>query len=767
MAIAMAAIRRAFVATPTFFSQEIERGTLFLFLPVCCGIGAIIYFSASAEPRLSAILFGLTLLVGLMQLAHSRPRTRLALDFAVAVVAGMVAGKLETMRADTKMLGSDITTRLTGRVVAMARDARGGWRVTLDIIATERPTLRYSPQRVVVSARSVPAGMKIGAGLQGLVHLRPQRGPVRPGNYDFAFNNYYKGVGANGFFLGKPQLAATPVDEAIASQAWQTVANIRQQLTQRVLSRIKGEPGDIAASLITGQRDGISEATNDAMRLSGLSHILSISGFHMALVAGIIVGSLRASMALFPGFAARYPMKKLAAFVALAGSGFYLLLSGADVAAQRSFVMLAVMLIAMMADRAAISMRNLAIGALIAIALLPHEILGPSFQMSYSATGALIAYYGWRSRRKNRSNRTKGEGLLLRLPMMAASHVGAIAMTSLVAGTASSIFAAYHFNNTAPLGLVGNALALPVVSIFVMPFAVLAVLAMPFDLDWLPFAVMERGIEWVIAIAKMVSAHSPSGNFGSMPQTSLLLMTAGLVLLMLLTTRLRLVGFAVMALAIVPLRSARPPDIVIAEEGRLVALSAPDDTLTVNRATASRFTLDNWQQGYGAIRVLTPAKNGASPADGQFECADGVCLAREAGGLIVAYTDDPTKKSTACAEGDIVVLAFTGPTATCEPGDVLVITAQDLALRGSAEIKFGDNKVDPPSGLDAAAFAVEQLQARLQSANIIYAVGSPQRPWNAYRVFSRTARNLAEQKPQRRAAKTKPPADDQENPIRQ
>ena len=244
-------------------------------------------------------------------------------------------------------------------------------------------------------------------------------------------------------------------------------------------------------------------------------------------------------------------------------------------------------------------------------------------------------------------------------------------------------------------------------------------------------------------------------------------MTAGLVLLMLLTTRLRLVGFAVMALAIVPLLSARPPDIVIAEEGKLVALSAPNDALTVNRATASRFTLDNWQQGYGAIQVLTPAKNGASPADGQFECVDGVCLAREPGGLIVAYTDDPTKKSTACAEGDIVVLAFTGPAATCDPGDVLVITAQELALRGSAEIRLGESNADPPSGLDAAALAVEQLHARLQSAKVTYAVGSPQRPWNAYRVFSRTARNLEEQKPQRRAAKTKPPGDDQEDPIRQ
>ncbi|UXN63919.1 ComEC/Rec2 family competence protein [Phyllobacterium sp. A18/5-2] len=173
------------------------------------------------------------------------------------------------------------------------------------------------------------------------------------------------------------------------------------------MRNIKGEPGDIAASLITGQRDGISDDTNNAMRLSGLSHILSISGFHMALVAATIIGSLRAVLALFPGFSARYPVKKFAAVIALIGSAFYLLLSGSDIAAQRSFVMLGVMLLAITVDRAAISMRNLAIAALITIAISPHEILGPSFQMSYSATAALICFYGWWSKRRGKDQRQK------------------------------------------------------------------------------------------------------------------------------------------------------------------------------------------------------------------------------------------------------------------------------------------------------------------------------------------------------------------------
>ena len=217
--------------------------------------------------------------------------------------------------------------------------------------------------------------------------------------------------------------------------------------------------------------------TNSAFRLSGLSHILSISGFHMALVAATIIGSLRAIMAFFPGFSARFPVKKLSAAIALVGSAFYLLLSGSDVAAQRSFVMLAVMLLAVTVDRAAISMRNLAIAALITTAVSPHEILGPSFQMSYSATAALIAFYSWWSRRPGRRDLRKGASshLVFALPIKAVNHIGAIAMTSVVAGTASSIFAAYHFNNTAPFGLIGNALALPVISVAVMPFAVCSV----------------------------------------------------------------------------------------------------------------------------------------------------------------------------------------------------------------------------------------------------------------------------------------------------
>ncbi len=100
---------------------------------------------------------------------------RLLLVLCIAIIAGLLCAKLETIRAGTRMLGSEITTRITGRVVAMAKDAKGGWRVTMDVISTTRPALRYGPDRVVVSARALPRNVKIG---DGPVRSRPSATPV-------------------------------------------------------------------------------------------------------------------------------------------------------------------------------------------------------------------------------------------------------------------------------------------------------------------------------------------------------------------------------------------------------------------------------------------------------------------------------------------------------------------------------------------------------------------------------------------------------------
>ena len=195
-------------------STEADRGTPVLFMPILFGGGAAAYFAASGEPAFFSLIAGAIALAVFSVLARSRQRTQLVLLAAMTVVLGVLAAKIETWRSGTKVLGSEISTRLTGRIVQMEHQANGRVRLTIDVLATERPKLRYAPDRVRVSARKVPAGMVSGSVVAGIVRLMPPTGPVRPGSYDFSFESYFDGIGASGFFLSgpDPRLDANRID---------------------------------------------------------------------------------------------------------------------------------------------------------------------------------------------------------------------------------------------------------------------------------------------------------------------------------------------------------------------------------------------------------------------------------------------------------------------------------------------------------------------------------------------------------------------------
>ncbi|MDD9332613.1 MAG: ComEC/Rec2 family competence protein, partial [Bartonella sp.] len=360
---------------------------------------------------------------------------------------------------------------LTGRIVSIKSVGQGGFRLKVDVLKTERSTLPYNLNRVYLVTKSLPYGLTPGDGLYGKVKLRALSGAIRPGSYDFSFHNYFKRIGAQGFYLGKPKKISVCQSNTMLGKIIQKIENLRMQMTEKVSKAVGGEGGRVSAALITGQRGGISNNTNEALRIAGLAHILSISGLHMALLSGMVFIIVRSFFAFFPVFSSYYSVKKFAAITALIVTAFYLILSGANIAAQRSFLMVACMLIAILCNRSAVTMRNFAIAGLVTVAISPHEILEPSFQMSFSATVALIAAFSWWS-----------EGYFFYKGNTAPSYVGGKALhfvflsvfstciSSLVAGSASGIYAAYHFSNVALLGVVSNALALPIVSILIMPF---------------------------------------------------------------------------------------------------------------------------------------------------------------------------------------------------------------------------------------------------------------------------------------------------------
>jgi ComEC/Rec2-related protein len=722
-------------ALRTAVATEWERGTGFLYLPLFLAIGALIYFTAAAEPGTVALAAGLAVLAALAWLSRRRLALQLVFVAAALIVLGMLFAKLETWRASTKMLGAEVTTALTGRVVLIEHQANGRVRLTMDVIGTERPKLRFAPDRVRVSAAKIPAGLGAGAVVSGVVSLFPPSGPLRPDSYDFSFESYFDGIGANGFFLKGPALASGP-PASTSTDFFAAVENARTTLANRIESRIGGAEGEIAAALVAGVRAGIPDDVNETLRRTGLAHVLSISGLHMALVAATIMGALRLGFAFFPGFASRQPVKKYAAAIALVAIAIYLFISGSAVAAERSFIMLAVMLAALLVDRSALTMRNLAIAAMIVLAVSPHEVAGPSFQMSFAATAALIGAYAWWSDRRRRqpSPSVPKRGLARRTFRLVLLYAGGLAATSLIAGLATTLYGAWHFHRVSPFSLPANLVAMPVVSVLVMPFAVLGMAAMPFGLDGIFFDVMGFGLRIMLAIAAWFSERSPLDAIGTIPFAAVALGTVALIVATLTTTRIALLAVPFAAAAVIALALRSPPEIFIAEDARLVGLRLEQsDALAVNRPRPNGFTVETWQRAAAAEELLKPQKAvDDEAAETPFLCAEGLCVARHASGSVIAAAETLEAAKRACATATLIVIDDATAEGLCA-GGATVVSKRDLARHGSAEVSIAMRDGKP-------------------SAMVHFAIGEPVRPWHAHRVFSRAARGLPPRRPPEKAA---------------
>jgi competence protein ComEC len=205
----------------------------------------------------------------------------------------------------------------------------------------------------------------------------------------------------------------------------------------------------------------------------------------------------------------RYPAKKWAALAALAGAFFYLLLSGATVPTQRAFLMLAAVLAAVVLDRTAISMRLVAWAAVLVLLVAPESLLSASFQMSFAAVTALVAVYEALSGRS--SAWRSGAGRVRKLGL----YVSGVLLTTVVAGLATAPFALYNFNRFALYGVAANMIAVLLTGLWVMPWAICALVLMPFGLEAVALAPMGWGIDAVVSVAETVAAWPGAVALGS------------------------------------------------------------------------------------------------------------------------------------------------------------------------------------------------------------------------------------------------------------
>ena len=262
-----------------------------------------------------------------------------------------------------------------------------------------------------------------------------------------------------------PVLALAPATEG---RAGLLIHRVRAKISAYVQEALQGRTGAFAAAITTGDRSGMDEDTLEALRVSNLSHLLAISGLHMGMLTAFIYALTRYGLALWPHAALNWPLHRIGASVALVAGAFYLALSGGNVATERAFIMVSVMLIAIMVDRRALTLRSVAFAAILILVFRPDVMTGPGFQMSFAATTALIWVFA--------GVRDTGTGRWHPV----AQWVLALVISSAVAGLATAPIAAAHFNRVPHYGLIANILSVPVMGGIVMPAAVLSAVLAPF-----------------------------------------------------------------------------------------------------------------------------------------------------------------------------------------------------------------------------------------------------------------------------------------------
>lgn len=564
-----------------------QRGHMLGWVPVCLAAGIGCYFSLKWEPGWPLFIWLVLGVLGLVPLARNLPEALSPFVIALALcLIGFILAGVRAHSAAGPVLGWRYYGAVEGRIVAIDRSQSGALRLTLDQLRLDDVPPERTPHRVRISLHGKgPAGIPPEPGLRVMItaHLSPPAGPVEPGGFDFQRHAWFARLGAVGY-------ARTPLMGAAAASeghAGLMVFRIRMAASAHMQKRLAGDTGGFAAAITTGDRSAISPEALQALRVSNLAHLLAISGLHMGLLTGFVFAGLRLLLTLHPVPALRWPTKAIAAVGALIAAAGYLALSGGNVATQRAFIMVAVALAALMIGRRAFSLRAVAVAAIVVLILRPEALMGPGFQMSFAATTALVAVFGWL------------RGIDQRWLPKWARPVFATVVSSAVAGFATAPIAAAHFNAFAHYGLIANIASVPLMGLFVIPAAVLALLMAPLGLDWIGLAVMGLGLDWILGVAHAVSElDGARGHVVSPGAWVLPLLSLGFLTLILWQGRLRWVGVPVMALSLVLWNEAVRPELLISDTGTLVGVMTPKGR-ALSKAKGAGFVARNWLENDG------------------------------------------------------------------------------------------------------------------------------------------------------------------------
>lgn len=584
-----------------------EKDNLPLWIPVGIGIGIAIWQAFGDAAAMAVVISAAALTMLGFGLGPSRRVSALLKGAAIALTLGFAIVMLKSSMLASPVLGKVWIGEFYGRItkveVLSARDV-----VRLQLETASRQSLP-PVVRVNLKPEQYRDAFQSGAVIHLRARLMPPAGPALPGGYDFARRAWFQQIGATGSALGEVKLHKS-------SPYVPVFGNTRARLTDHIRNNMPAGTGAIGAALVTGDQGHISEADAQAMRDSGLAHLLSISGLHVTAVVGFIFLAVSRTMALWPWLALRVPVPLFAASAAALGAVAYTLLAGAEVPTIRSCIAALLILAALALGRDALTLRLVAFGALVVLLFWPEAMAGPSFQLSFAAVATIVILHdlSWMKRLTER----REESLVARVMRGVASLI----ITGLAIEMILAPIALYHFHKTGLYGALANVVAIPLTTFVIMPLEALALLLDSVGLGAPLWWLAGQGVALILAIAHKVSGLPGAVSMlPSMPDWAFGAIITGALICGLLRSRYRLLGLIPFAVGLTTMLAAPRPDLLVTGDGKHLALVDVDGNIALLRSGAGDYVRDMLLENAG-----TNAEPKAIEGWPGVECSPDICI---------------------------------------------------------------------------------------------------------------------------------------------
>jgi competence protein ComEC len=683
-----------FLAFEEFLAAQ--RENLLVWISIWLGIGSAIYFGLNNQPSFmttaSAISGCVFLFATMMRLYQKKQDSKYPLFLLMisgcllSLAVGFTAAHIKTDIVHTPMVERETRPVMIEGIINHREDQEGkkGTLLFLSDLKIENWEVDKTPEKIRITVKQ-KTDVRAGDKIKFLAKLTPLSPPVAPNAYDFARHYYFESIGALGYALSQPQITER------GNSGLSNLENIRTSISNHIKSVIPEREAGIVSALMTGERAAIADEDWDALRASGLAHIISISGMHVVMMAVPVFFLVRLLLAMIPYVALRWPIKKIAAGMALLVCCLYVGLVVPTVPTTRALLMTGIGLIAIMLDRSPFSLRLVAFSAILVLIVAPESMWSVSFQMSFAAVTALVAMA---EMMRPMVTRLYSDASWFKRGLL---FLGGTLLTSTIASLSTAPFSLYHFQQVASYSVLANTLAVPISGLLIMPMVIVSFALMPFGLaDW-SLKIMGVGVDWLLDIARWTQDLNGSViTTPALPDMFLVMMSSAGLIVILFHGRAKLCAIIPLCVAIISVSGYAQPNILIEDEAKIIAIK-DNDKIYISSLRREKFTAETWLKRWNSLdaeMIAFPRQGSINfiEKNGKIICDPAVCRI-ELNGKKISFGNRAYELKQECAWADLIVSEARLPRNFCGDKMVKILSYYDFKRSGSISINL-ENDLD-------------------------------------------------------------------------